>query len=668
MDFHLKTLELTNFMKFSHEVFDLSKNLNLIIWPNGGGKSSVLEALALSFQLKERGNSVTNYIRKGTKNASVILECEWLGKPLLIKSLFLQKGMGRKIKREVEYDGQKYEDTVANNFLAAHFKEQHNIVSFALQGKEKFISNSKAKNLQNLVDILQINFTKELSLVKDILKENYTKKETQLHQQNNIKGSLQTASESLNNFKAALVNTENALKNLKNPGFVLSDLENEILNTNTKLQNLKNVVAQNEKKKSEIVYWENEVAKTKNIITQKENELNRIPQNLTVLSTDDLEKESKEITVNLQTLNISFREKISCISALNTKIDAENKRINLFKNGICPTCERALEESQKIEMQNSLQNLLDSKVQEENIKNELSLKIKENENLSVEKQKEINNIKIKNSEVSHSIQIKEILSKDIEEKKRYLESVETKLNSLKSEIFENVDDLEMSSLNANLAALQEKKNLQMNFQNEKSLKENEIKKTLQYINEFELKVKDFEQKEKEVEEIMSSIEAEINKWNRVTDIFTNIPKIHLKNVLDDIIKVCNSIVTDFGYKDLKIIQDEKGLEFILGNWPLGDVEEADITYEMCSTFEKSLINISFIYALAKMFRVPFICIDELDANSDDANTNKLGDLVLEMLKTVPVVAVSHDSNLVAKMLQDSQSVSILKMEANRSNV
>jgi chromosome segregation ATPase len=69
-----------------------------------------------------------------------------------------------------------------------------------------------------------------------------------------------------------------------------------------------------------------------------------------------------------------------------------------------------------------------------------------------------------------------------------------------------------------------------------------------------------------------------------------------------------------------------------------------------------------------MFRVPFICIDELDANSDDANTNKLGDLVLEMLKTVPVVAVSHDSNLVAKMLQDSQSVSILKMEANRSNV
>jgi ABC-type uncharacterized transport system ATPase subunit len=142
----------------------------------------------------------------------------------------------------------------------------------------------------------------------------------------------------------------------------------------------------------------------------------------------------------------------------------------------------------------------------------------------------------------------------------------------------------------------------------------------------------------------------------------------LKNVLDDIIKVCNSIVTDFGYKDLKIIQDEKGLEFILANWPLGDVEEADSTYEMCSTFEKSLINISFIYALAKMFRVPFICIDELDANSDDANTNKLGDLVLEMLKTVPVVAVSHDSNLVGKMLQDAQSVSILKMEANRSNV
>jgi hypothetical protein len=58
----------------------------------------------------------------------------------------------------------------------------------------------------------------------------------------------------------------------------------------------------------------------------------------------------------------------------------------------------------------------------------------------------------------------------------------------------------------------------------------------------------------------------------------------------------------------------------------------------------------------------------LEANSDEANTNKLGALGFEMLKTVPVVAVSHDSNLVGKMLQDAQSVSILKMEANRSNV
>ena len=112
MDHRLEKLVLKDFMCFEYKEFDLSKDLTAIIGTNGSGKSAAEEALALSFQVMERGSAVGNYVRKtpddSVKKAYVDLYCTWMGKPLEIHSIFAG-GNGRKITRTVKYDGEEYE-------------------------------------------------------------------------------------------------------------------------------------------------------------------------------------------------------------------------------------------------------------------------------------------------------------------------------------------------------------------------------------------------------------------------------------------------------------------------------------------------------------------------------------------------------------------------------
>ena len=653
-------------MRFDHRKLDLTKDLNLIIGPNGSGKSSVLEALALSFQLKERGASVANYIRKGTKNATIILECDWLGKPLVIKSIFSQRGAGRKIKRYVSYDGREYEDTVANNFLSAHFKEQHNVVSFALQGSEKFITTSKAKNLQNLIDLLQIDFQKEISNIKGFLKDNYSKKETLIQNLNSIKGSLQSTRDSKVSFENEIEKDRVSLSQLVKPENDIASIEKDILETQVKLNSFQEILTNNQKKKQDLLAWEASVQKTKNEISSLEATLTGFSQEEKSDPTQ-LENELKTLKDNLQTKNISMRDCVSKVSSLVTQIDAENKKIHLFENGYCPTCSRKLEDSQQIEMKVALDNLLAEKTSADSIVNSLNEEIS-NLNTDInKKQKDINDMKLKNSEIDHSLQMRQVHLKNLEDKKNYLATAESKVEELKNNEYISLDENEKANLETKLTELISQKGNYQTWENTKTQLENKISQQLQYVENFKNTENNYVSQEAEVTSKISQIENEIFKWEKVQHIFEDIPKIHLKNVITDVNDICNDIIRGFGYKELKINLDEKGIEFILCNWPLPDVEDADIPYEMCSTFEKNLINLSFIYALANMFRVPFICIDELDANSDEANTQKLGKLILQMLKTVPVAAVSHDPNLVEEMLQDAGSVSILKMETTEQD-
>lgn len=654
-------------MKFRSKEIDLSKDLNLIVGPNGSGKSSVLEALAISFQMKERGSSFGKYIRKGTKSAKIVLECDWMGSSLTIETELLK---GSK-KRKVKYQGKEYKDAEANTFLSTHFEKQHNEVTFALQGEDKFVTSSKTKNLQNLVDLLQMDFNKEIENVKGIIKETNNKKETIIRDLNGVRGSIQTSKDSITSFEKVLENSQNSLNNMgPAPVGNVEEIDKEIVDIRMKISSLDENIQKNEKTRKDLEYVSSEISKTKFNLENKKNEISKLNSAGEIIDYSEKENSLKEFQNNLQLKNIQLRENISKISGLTTQINSENQRMSLFKNGYCPTCTQKLEDNVKVSFDNSLATLEQSKKEADNLSAEINESIKGlNESIS-ETQKEIEAIKLRNAEISHNAQMRSMLENSIKELESNLTALEGKEKELKEIPMLPTDEAAKIELTNSLKELENKKLSFQTWRDNKIKYENEISQHKQYIDTFKNNLVSYEQQEKDLSQKLLETEAEISKWVRVQEIFVTVPKVHLKNVVDDIKAICDKIVHDFGYKELKMELDEKGLEYLLCGWPLDDVDDADITYEMCSTFEKNLVNLSLIYALANMFKVPLVCVDELDANSDDANTKKLGKLILRLTESVNAIAVSHDPNLMVDLLQNSRSISILKMEENneRSDV
>lgn len=675
-NFSIQSLELTDFMKFRHRVFNFGEDLSIVVGPNGTGKSAILEALALSFQVKDRGSSVASYIRHGKDAATVKLNCTWLSKPLTIETTFSKAG--RRIHRVVVYDESTYEDTQANNYLLEFFDNKSLIVAFALQGNEKFLTTSKATNLKNLISLLQLDFSKETVYSKTKL-QSFEKEKTDLvNDLNKQQGVKETFESSLKQTKQQLDFLQAQLTEAQSkPSIDTTALDKQLFELQNNLQQLLQT------KKDADLNLANLTTARRNL-ENSEKELSGIEAQLQDLAAKETEEQSKEaVQEQLSQLENSLQELqnslkaftadssniSSNIAALRTSQSFELNRKQQLASGVCPTC------SQKIPQALSLD--LDSKIQTiENDLKELENKLEESNQKKQKAEKDIqdktveqknvnaalNEIDRRNAEIKHNQVLKEQLEKSKKLLQENIETAKLSVQQLETKYNESATDKsqDIANLTIQISSFEDQKKAEKDRLDNIKILESRLADCKQSIASFEASVNSCDSLISSKEQQIDSVQHGVDDWSRAQEVFNLLPKLHLKSFIDDIESVCSSIAIEFGYKGIKIDSDEKGISFALQDWPLDDVDEADTPYEMCSAFEKNLVNLALVYALSRMFRVPFVCIDELDASADTENTAKLGELVKLILKYTPVVTVSHDGSLVSNLLQSNYKVSILK--------
>ena len=672
--FLIKSLELTDFMKFKHRVFNFAEDLTVVVGANGSGKSSILEALALSFQVKDRGNSVNQYIRHGKDTASIKLVCDWLEKELTIESTFSTKG--RRIHRVVSYNGAFYEDTKANNFLLEFFDFRTLTIAFALQGNEKFLTTSRATNLKNLINLLQLDFNKELVFTKTKIQAYAKDKDQSLSNLNKLQGAKDVLKSNHDQYETKIKDFEAQLKSCENINVEdLKTFEEKIFSLKEDLQKLLKL-----KESSDINFknWQN----AKNKLDTDVNELSVTNNQLSNLVIKDIqdttekEKVINDLDQTISTLQNSLKTCFQQASEVNSNLATlkANKGFELDRkqkiaNGICPTCLQKVSTAATTDLETKIQQItaeiehLEKKLQEIEIsKKDIDADITVKQSQQQQEKQELVSIQKENTNIEHNIELKSVLEKNVVNLQKAIEAEKATADNLEAVYKDSVEDrsVEIVELQNNLNNFENQKSEVLQKQNLKSIAEANL---VDCKNHLQLLSADIEKNAKDVqqaEQTLKAIEKGTADWSKVQEAFNLIPKLHLKTFLDDIETVCSSIATRFGYKGILIDSDEKGIEFFLQDWPLADVESADTPYEMCSGFEKNLVNLSLVYALSRMFRVPFVCIDELDASADTENTAKLGELVKLILQYTPVVTVSHDNNLISDLLQSNYKVSILK--------
>lgn len=679
--FSIKKLELIDFMKFNHKVFNFADDLAIVIGGNGTGKSSILEALALSFQVKDRGSSVQRYIRHGKTSATVKLTCNWLGKDLVIESTFATAG-ARRIHRVVTYDGNTYEDTRANNYLLEFFDNRSLVVAFALQGNEKFLTTSRTTNLKNLINLLQLDFSKELVYTKGQVNTFEKEKTEVLNEINRQQGAYEVLIKNKEQTDSRLVELKKQLELVENGVPVdINNLDTQLFELKNNLQEILKAKQSSDNLLLNLNAAKSQLQTNKNNLQNVDNQLSDLPVDADIQDTKEIEdlisklnQEILDLQNTISQIGQASTEVNNNLTVLRTKQSFELKRKQQLADGICPTCLQKVEKAASLELDQKIQQIA---IDMENL--EKTLQEKDQAKLDAEKQlnevkqqgatadKQLNEIQKKNAEIEHSKALKETLLGSKKSLEQLISSSQTTVDDLQKQYSESVVDRsqEISEYQNKINEIESQKTNALNLSQQKISVKNGISECEQLLNRLKNDIEITKQNIDAKTASLETIQKDIEKWTKAQETFTLLPKIHLKTFIDDIKVVCSSIAAEFGYKGIDILSDEKGIDFILQDWPLEDVTEANTEYEMCSAFERNLINLSLVYALSRMFRVPFVCIDELDSSADIENTAKLGELVKLILQYTPVVTVSHDSSLVDSLLQSNYKVSILKTEEEK---
>lgn len=679
--FSIKKLELIDFMKFNHKVFNFADDLAIVIGGNGTGKSSILEALALSFQVKDRGSSVQRYIRHGKTSATVKLTCNWLGKDLVIESTFATAG-ARRIHRVVTYDGNTYEDTRANNYLLEFFDNRSLVVAFALQGNEKFLTTSRTTNLKNLINLLQLDFSKELVYTKGQVNTFEKEKTEVLNEINRQQGAYEVLIKNKEQTDSRLVELKKQLELVENGVPVdINNLDTQLFELKNNLQEILKAKQSSDNLLLNLNAAKSQLQTNKNNLQNVDNQLNNLPVDADIQDTKETEdlisklnQEILDLQNTISQIGQTSTEVNNNLTVLRTKQSFELKRKQQLADGICPTCLQKVEKATSLELDQKIQQIatdmenLEKTLQEKGqAKLDAEKQLNEVKQQGVAANKQLNEIQKKNAEIEHSKALKETLLGSKKSLEQLISSSQTTVDDLQKQYSESVVDRsqEISEYQNKINEIESQKTNALNLSQQKISVKNGISECEQLLNRLKNDIEITKQNIDAKTASLETIQKDIEKWTKAQETFTLLPKIHLKTFIDDIKVVCSSIAAEFGYKGIDILSDEKGIDFILQDWPLEDVTEANTEYEMCSAFERNLINLSLVYALSRMFRVPFVCIDELDSSADIENTAKLGELVKLILQYTPVVTVSHDSSLVDSLLQSNYKVSILKTEEEK---
>lgn len=679
--FSIKKLELIDFMKFNHKVFNFADDLAIVIGGNGTGKSSILEALALSFQVKDRGSSVQRYIRHGKTSATVKLTCNWLGKDLVIESTFATAG-ARRIHRVVTYDENTYEDTRANNYLLEFFDNRSLVVAFALQGNEKFLTTSRTTNLKNLINLLQLDFSKELVYTKGQVSTFEKEKTEVLNEINRQQGAYDVLIRNKEQTDSRLAELKKQLELVENGVPVdINNLDTQLFELKNNLQEILKAKQSSDNLLLNLNAAKSQLQTNKNNLQNVDNQLSNLLVDADIQDTKETEdlisklnQEILDLQNTISQIGQASTETNNNLTVLRTKQSFELKRKQQLADGICPTCLQKVEKAASLELDQKIQQIatdmenLEKILQEKDqAKLDAEKQLNEVKQQEVAADKQLNEIQKKNAEIEHSKALKETLLGSKKSLEQLISASQTTVDDLQKQYSESVVDRsqEISEYQNKINEIESQKTNALNLSQQKISVKNGISECEQLLNRLKNDIEITKQNIDAKTASLETIQKDIEKWTKAQETFTLLPKIHLKTFIDDIKIVCSSIAAEFGYKGIDILSDEKGIDFILQDWPLEDVTEANTEYEMCSAFERNLINLSLVYALSRMFRVPFVCIDELDSSADIENTAKLGELVKLILQYTPVVTVSHDSSLVDSLLQSNYKVSILKTEEEK---
>lgn len=659
-------MDLTDFGTFTHFTVDLSKDITNIIGLNASGKSTILNALKLSLQLNEKKIPVYKFVRKtpddSVRKAIVDLYMLIDDSPVTVHSEFSKgtiSGNGRKINRKVTLaNGKTYENTRANTYLTDTLGKTNLSIMFAINPKDNFIKASESDNLEKIMEILSLDFSKEWEASKANLK---------LHGND-----LQKAKDKLTTQTASITATETLEKKYVDE---LSKLKSEFGTMSEMYNHVDEQIAESEKLSKEAYHKMQTISSSMKEIQQKnakaqdtqlrlddfKTALKSYEEELNILSTKNKVKADlnamREVLANVEQKKATDEKTYSSnrenLVGINVRIQTLNQKLAAVKGGLCPTCNQPTDKV-TLEVEDQMKQLLEDQSKIQEILNNISTQLQTSNEIYQNTLTNIRNGEVVNDQVDKDTNRITVLN-------GLISNAKTQIEILESQIEEVISGTELEAQYKEQKAIyddaeksvHESQGMKMalaNLGSQVTMAENTLNTTRDQIknlksgmpaivNEIELK------------------EAIVKEDQRMVYLCEMIPVVYLEKCKNDIMKISSAFVKPFGYEgvylDLDIENKRLSYELIK--------DGLNMTYDLMSGFETDLVNLAIVGTLAHLLKVPSMCIDELDAHADETKADKIANLLLNISKNTQVLAITHDSDIVQHWSQKSSSLTIIKL-------
>ena len=657
--FIIQEISLVNFMNISELSLKFDQNSTVAITgANGAGKSTLFMAIAFCLTGYKRSDTYREFIRVGEKEAQVRMSAFLEGEPISYDITIKESG----ISKTVVYKGETYVNSAYKQLMDKYKLDVLQDIMFMFQGNSSLIDATPSERSSMLRNLFQFDFSDivdkftQTQLNESMIKNTLTGSLTELESRTfTLKGYLR---EYPQDMVASLKQREEEcviqIEKLKSLDTSKPDsLERE----------LKSLVSSMESTSQEI-------SRIKSRISTYESTYSRI--SLDALNQEKQEKETllNELHPRLEEAKENLESRRRDESSLNSELkfsklhyDEAKKHYDVGVTGVCLSCGNIIDEEHLKTME---KDLAEAEADVNRIKGliaELDLPAMTKEYIQLDTQvrdltgdlqrldARITRFEVDKEKYEYDLKALvqtqatlDVQQKSWEEKKEelshYAEMKERKMTELPSLVNELAEVREKLS-KAKAATLH----------NEQAREEN---------TRIKLEEKACEERKKELSEKINDSAQKTAMYTDCINVFKkSFPSFVVLQACKNLEAYINMIVQKaFPYLRVRLLQNRSGVGFFYSvddsnNW---------LNISMASGAQRQVLQLANQIALAKMYNLQCIFLDEIDASCSDDNSRIIFEFIASLEDFNQVFFITHRKESLKAMKQMKDNVTLYDVQ------
>lgn len=654
----LVSLSLRNFMTL--ETLDMSfspRESLMITGNNGSGKSTLFTAIALALIDYRKGDSYKDYVRRGCTEATLLLEARYKGHPITYDIKIVDAKYGNPMTKKITYLGTTYTNSECKVFAELHDMDYLEHTMFLFQNDSSIVDLKPAQRAHLLRKLFHFEFDDALASLKGSLDQYQLQK------------------------LSATARWEELLKRRFIPNRLVPELsrgeEASILKKLKSLQLEINKISQYDPEVVKRV--EGDIAITKQARLAAEKSMKDNTSWLEVIHTnldhksvlvknyqetinsipEDIHQQVQDINKKIQEATSQMTDAASDVKLCNQEVNTLKSQLDISSAGICHACGHTIEEGHICELTEKYEKALKGKElavealsSYRKFVDELRSKETELRRLATSRESSLSNKRSAEKEIDSLNADKSRAESLIEEKKTSLTYLNTRLEALlvEDESHREVREqlAKQASLTKDKESLEEVLALQQKNKIVNEERQNLNKKMKEEKENHDRVVRELSQQVNDL-----SSQYDITK-KAISILETDFPNFIILKTCAQLELYINSFIQKvFPYMEVKLKPVRSGVEFY---YTSASSDNEWLSVKMASGAESAVLSLAWRVAIAKMYGVTTLLLDEVDAAASEENSQVIYEFIASLDTFKQIIFISHKKEAMRAIVSLMDSV------------